>query len=86
MSRELEGKVAIVTGAATGIGKAITRAFGAADANVVVNDVCSELRGVAARTFFTAWIVSAGSSKTSPASSVVGGLPSTRYSSDPSRT
>jgi hypothetical protein len=28
-------------------------------------------------TFFTAWIVSAGTSKTSPALSVVGGLPST---------
>ena len=28
MSRELEGKVAIVTGAATGIGKAIAHAFG----------------------------------------------------------
>jgi 3-oxoacyl-[acyl-carrier protein] reductase len=37
MSRELEGKVAIVTGAATGIGKAIAHAFGAAGANVVVN-------------------------------------------------
>jgi NAD(P)-dependent dehydrogenase (short-subunit alcohol dehydrogenase family) len=30
MSRELAGKVAIATGAATGIGKAITFAFGAA--------------------------------------------------------
>jgi 3-oxoacyl-[acyl-carrier protein] reductase len=37
MSRELEGKVGIVTGAATGIGKAIALAFGAADAQVVVN-------------------------------------------------
>jgi NAD(P)-dependent dehydrogenase (short-subunit alcohol dehydrogenase family) len=37
MSRELEGKVGIVTGAATGIGKAIALAFGAADARVVVN-------------------------------------------------
>ena len=37
MSRELEGKVAIVTGAATGIGKAIAHAFGDAGANVVVN-------------------------------------------------
>jgi 3-oxoacyl-[acyl-carrier protein] reductase len=37
MNRELEGKVAIVTGAATGIGKAIALAFGAADARVVVN-------------------------------------------------
>jgi 3-oxoacyl-[acyl-carrier protein] reductase len=37
MSRELEGKVAIVTGAATGIGKAIAHAFGAAGANVAVN-------------------------------------------------
>jgi 3-oxoacyl-[acyl-carrier protein] reductase len=37
MSRELDGKVGIVTGAATGIGKAIALAFGAADAQVVVN-------------------------------------------------
>jgi 3-oxoacyl-[acyl-carrier protein] reductase len=37
MSRELEGKVAIVTGAATGIGKAIALAFGEAGARVVVN-------------------------------------------------
>jgi 3-oxoacyl-[acyl-carrier protein] reductase len=37
VSRELESKVAIVTGAATGIGKAIAIAFGAAGARVVVN-------------------------------------------------
>jgi 3-oxoacyl-[acyl-carrier protein] reductase len=37
MSRELDGKVAIVTGAATGIGKAIAYAFGEAGAGVVVN-------------------------------------------------
>ena len=37
MSCELEGKVAIVTGAATGIGKAIALAFAPADARVVVN-------------------------------------------------
>jgi 3-oxoacyl-[acyl-carrier protein] reductase len=37
MSRELEGKVGIVTGAATGIGKAIALAFGAVGARVVVN-------------------------------------------------
>jgi 3-oxoacyl-[acyl-carrier protein] reductase len=37
MNRELEGQVAIVTGAATGIGKAIASAFGEAGARVVVN-------------------------------------------------
>src|SRR4029453_12413061 len=37
MSRELDGKVAIVTGAATGIGKAIAYAFGEAGAGVGVN-------------------------------------------------
>jgi NAD(P)-dependent dehydrogenase (short-subunit alcohol dehydrogenase family) len=37
MSGELEGKVAIVTGAATGSGKAIAHAFGAAGARVFVN-------------------------------------------------
>src|SRR5829696_10540703 len=41
---------------------------------------------LAVPTFFTAWIVSAGTKKTSPALSVVGGSPSTWYSSDPSRT
>jgi NAD(P)-dependent dehydrogenase (short-subunit alcohol dehydrogenase family) len=35
MSRELEVKVAKVTGAPTGIGKAIAHGFGAAGANVV---------------------------------------------------
>ena len=37
-------------------------------------------------TFLTAWIVSAGTKKTSSALTVVGGSPSTWYSSDPSRT
>jgi NAD(P)-dependent dehydrogenase (short-subunit alcohol dehydrogenase family) len=37
MSSELESRVAIVTGAATGIGKAIAFAFGVAGARVVVN-------------------------------------------------
>src|SRR5262245_49673575 len=37
-------------------------------------------------TFFAAWIVPAGMNKTSPALSVTGGLPSTSYSSEPSRT
>jgi hypothetical protein len=37
-------------------------------------------------TFLTAWGVSAATKKTSPASTVVGGSPSTWYSSDPSRT
>src|SRR5499426_76287 len=37
-------------------------------------------------TFRAAWIVSAGMNKTSPALSVTGGLPSTSYSSEPSRT
>src|SRR6266511_817912 len=36
--------------------------------------------------FLTAWIVPAGTSKTSPALSVVGGLPSIGCSSEPSRT
>src|SRR5262245_50443844 len=37
-------------------------------------------------TFLTAWTAPAGTKKTSPASTVVGALPSTSYSSEPSRT
>jgi ribitol 2-dehydrogenase len=38
MARELEGKVAVVTGAASGIGLATTEAMLAADARVVMVD------------------------------------------------
>jgi NAD(P)-dependent dehydrogenase (short-subunit alcohol dehydrogenase family) len=56
MSRELEGKVLIVTGAATGIGKAIAFAFGEAGARVVVNhlDTPDLAEAVAAETHTTA--------------------------------
>src|SRR5690349_1173048 len=37
-------------------------------------------------TFFAEWIVPAGTNRTSPALSVTGGLPCTRYSSVPSST
>lgn len=37
MSRRLEGKVAIITGAGTGIGEAIAHKFAKEGANVVVN-------------------------------------------------
>ena len=37
-------------------------------------------------TFLAAWIVPAGMNRTSPALSVTGGLPSTSYTSEPSRT
>jgi NAD(P)-dependent dehydrogenase (short-subunit alcohol dehydrogenase family) len=48
MSSELQGKVAIVTGAATGIGKAIAFAFGTAGARVVVNHLGTpDARGLA---------------------------------------
>src|SRR4051794_6331643 len=39
MSGSLHGKVAIITGAANGIGRAIAERFGAEGAHVVVNDV-----------------------------------------------
>ena len=40
---QLEGKVAIVTGAANGIGKAIARRFSQAGARVVIADLSSEV-------------------------------------------
>lgn len=39
MAGELEGKVALVTGASSGIGRASALAFAAAGARVVVSDV-----------------------------------------------
>ncbi|MGH9291204.1 MAG: SDR family NAD(P)-dependent oxidoreductase, partial [Acidimicrobiales bacterium] len=45
---ELSGKVALVTGAASGIGRAAARRLGAAGAEIVVADVDAAGAGVAA--------------------------------------
>ena len=50
------------------------------------DNVGGELRRVALPTFFAEWIVPAGMNSASPALSVTGGLPSTRYSGRPSMT
>src|SRR5678816_2804768 len=41
-ARRLEGRVAVITGAATGIGRATARLFAAAGAKVVLSDVRAE--------------------------------------------
>ena len=45
LTKVLEGKVAIVTGGAGGIGSAVSRAMAEAGAKVVVNDAGAELDG-----------------------------------------
>ena len=47
MAQELEGKVAIVTGGGTGIGKEISKLLAAAGAHVIVNYSRSETEAIA---------------------------------------
>jgi NAD(P)-dependent dehydrogenase (short-subunit alcohol dehydrogenase family) len=49
MTGPLDGKVAIITGAGRGIGRALALGFGAAGAKVVVNDLGTSLQGEADR-------------------------------------
>lgn len=44
MSQKLKSRVAVVTGAAGGLGNGISRALAAEGATVVVNDICDEAR------------------------------------------
>lgn len=50
MSKRLQGKTAIITGGAGGLGRAICMAFAAAGANVVVSDVGASREGAGAGT------------------------------------
>ncbi|OOK70787.1 short chain dehydrogenase family protein [Mycobacterium kansasii] len=64
--RDLQGKVAVVTGGAGGIGRAMGRRFGQEGMKVVLADVLAEPLGAATRELADAGIEVAGSSPTLP--------------------
>ena len=58
MGDMLKGKVAVVTGSGSGIGRDFALAFAAHGANVIVNDVSKSAEGVSAAVLY--WFVTVG--------------------------